>query len=275
MKYHQIIAALTEEPLLITPAAHSSLFNLFQEHRSFSKEDFKALREGTDYCGEAVEIPQMEIIDGIAHIPIGGPIGRGFGSFEKGAGAVDVDDLADEIDQAENDPLVYALAFDIDSPGGMVNGTPETADRILRCDKPTMAFTAGAMCSAAYWIGCACDTICATRSANVGSIGVYCPFLDSSEALKAAGYSVQVFSSGKYKGAGVPGTSLSKDQKEFMQKRVSEIAALFYEHVQSCRPDSQLEDMQGQVFLAQMAEHRGLVDYVVQDKEEAIELLLR
>src|SRR5208283_793154 len=106
-----------------------------------------------DSCGEAVELDQMEVIDGIAHIPIGGPIGRGLGKFEKGAGAVDVADIGDDIDQAEEDPDVASILLDMDSPGGMFAGTAELGDRILQVEKPIYAYTSGLMCSAAYWIG--------------------------------------------------------------------------------------------------------------------------
>lgn len=274
MKYHQIIAVLTEEPLLITPAAHASLLKLFEEHRGLSAEEFRAKREGVDLCGEEVELDQMEIIDGIAHIPIGGPIGRGLGKFEKGAGAVDVEDVMDELDQAEEDPLVYAAILDIDSPGGMVSGTPELADRISAFAKPIYAFSAGLMCSAAYWIACSADAIFATKSADIGSIGVFAPFLDQSERMKMAGLKMEVISSGKYKGAGFPGTSLNKDQRQHMQERINETARMFYDHVQAHCPDAALEDMQGQAFKAQTAADKGLIDQVVENKDEVVDLLM-
>ena len=86
---------------------------------------------------------------------------------------------------------------------------------------------------------------------------------------KQAGIKVQVFSSGKYKGMGVPGTSLTAEQKQYMQDRIDEMAEVFYQHVESCRPDAQREDMQGQVFKAAGALDRGLIDYVVADLDEA------
>ena len=274
MKYHQIIAALTEEPLLITPAAHLSLLKLFDEHRALEASEFKAKREGVDYCGEEVELEQMEVIDGIAHIPISGPIGKGLGKFEKGAGAVDVADIEDDLNDSEDDDDVLGIILDIDSPGGMVSGTPELADRILAVEKPIYAFTGGMMCSAAYWIACATDGVFATKSADVGSIGVYAPMADTSEMWKARGVKIEVFSSGKYKGIGVPGTSLSKDHREFMQSRIMDIAQIFFDHVQACRPDAQLEDMQGQVFKAEAARARGLIDDMVRSKDDVVDLLL-
>lgn len=274
MKYHQIIAALTEEPLLITPAAHSSLLKLFEEHRVLPAAEFQAKREGVDYCGEAVELEQMEIIDGIAHIPIGGPIGKGLGKFEKGAGAVDVDDIEDDLDNAEEDGMVRGIILDFDSPGGMVSGVPELADRIAAVEKPIYCFSSGMICSAAYWLGCSADALFVTKSADIGAIGVYAPMADTSEAWKARGVKIEVFSSGKYKGLGVPGTSLTKDHREFMQARVMEIAQMFYDHVRENRPDSQLEDMQGQLFKGQAAQSRGLVDEVVRSKDDVVDLLL-
>lgn len=274
MKYHQLFAALTEEPLLITAAAHASLVRLFEEHRSLQASEFYAKREGTGSCGEAVELEQMEIIDGIAHIPIAGPIGKGLGKFEKGAGAVDVDDILDELDQVDNDDQVVGVILDIDSPGGMVTGTPELADRIKAAVKPIYAYTAGSMCSAAYWLGSACDYICATKSADIGAIGVYVPFADTSEMFKARGVKIEVFTSGKYKGMGMPGTSLTKDQKEIIQERVMELAEWFFSHVQEQRNDVSKDVMQGQVFKAAKALSSGLIDQVVDSKADVVDLLM-
>lgn len=273
MRLPQILQTLTEEPLLITPSAHASLLKLFEDHRTLSAEQFKAQREGVDICGDAVDVPQMEVINGVAHIPIGGPLGRGLGKFEKGAGAVDYDDLADELDQAQDDDQVQAILFDIDSPGGMFSGLPEFADRVLACDKPLYAFTSGLMCSAAYYVGCACDAVFATKSADIGSIGVYAPFADTSEAWRARGVKVEVFASGRYKGAGVPGTSLSADHRNMLQARVIEMAQMFYAHVLSCRPDVSEDEMQGQAFKAQSAADKGLIDEVVSGKDEVLSFI--
>lgn len=274
MKYHQIIAALTEEPLLITPAAHASLLRLFEEHRTLERAEFHAKREGVDYCGNEVDLDQMEVIDGVAHIPIGGPIGFKLGKFEKGAGAVDVQDVMDDLDEAEDDDKVRGILLDIDSPGGMVSGTPELADRILAVDKPIFAFTSGMMASAAYWIGASADRVFATRSADVGSIGVYCPFLDSSERLKQEGLKVEVISSGIYKGIGVPGTALTADHREFLQERVNQIAMMFQQHVSDQRGGNvSVEDMRGQIFMGEDALRRGLIDEIVEDKDQVAGML--
>ena len=72
------------------------------------------------------------------------------------------------------DESVKAILFDIDSPGGEVNGCSELADMIYnaRGKKPIIAYASGSCCSGAYWIAAACDEIIVTDTALVGSIGV-------------------------------------------------------------------------------------------------------
>jgi capsid assembly protease len=272
MKYPQLLTLLTEEPMLITPSAHASLLKLFEDHAALERAEFKAQREGVDWCGDAVEVEQAGLVDGIFYIPIGGPIGRGLGKFEIGAGCVDVGDVMEELDQFESDPNARACVFDIDSPGGMFAGTPELANRIMRCEKPTASFM-NMGCSAAFWLAIACDYAFAAPSGDVGSIGVYSYFLDRSKQFADAGIKPVLISSGKYKGAGAPGIPLSKDQFAQLQDRVDEMAQMFYDHVQARRPEAQLEDMQGQTFKAATAVAKGLIDGVVDSVEEVAALL--
>ena len=67
-----------------------------------------------------------------------------------------------------------------------MNGTPELAQAVADAsrDKFVYAFSAGQMCSAAYWVASQCDAIYATPSARVGSIGVILPFVDDTEAFR-------------------------------------------------------------------------------------------
>lgn len=269
MKYQQILSALIEEPMVLTPTTHASLVTLFERHQNRERID----REGVDDCGEKVELEQAQLIDGIMHIPVNGPIGRNLGQFEKGAGCVDVGDITEEIDKAEEDPMCRGIVFHFDSPGGMYSGTPECANRIAQCEKPTAAFIPGMACSGAYWLAVACDMVCATISADIGNVGVYCYLLDWSETYKQAGVKPELITSGQYKGMGSPGIPLTKVQREHLQERVNEMADQFYQHVQTNRPDVQLEDMQGQCWKAPAALDKGFLDMIVQDVDEVVEML--
>jgi signal peptide peptidase SppA len=271
MKFQHILQKVYHEPWLITPGAHAAIAALVESRIVNSQP--RSEREGTDICGDKVEIQQMEISDGIAHIPIGGVIGIKLSAFEKGAGAVDVRDVMDELEEAEERSDVRAIILDIDSPGGMVSGTPELADRIARVEKPVFAFTDGLMASAAYWLAASADHIFATSSAEIGSIGVYIPWIDQSKRYEDAGLKVKVFRAGKFKGMGYPGTSLTEDQEELLQSRVNEIANDFYSYVMGQRPDVDEETMQGQTFGGKHAVKNGLIDGLVTSKDDVARLI--
>ena len=274
MNYQKIITALTCEPLLITPAAQAALVELFALHAALSKEDFKATREGTSMSGENLEIEQAELIDGIMHIPIGGPVGLRLGTFEKGAGAVDLLDVQQELKTAEADPMVQGVLLEFDSPGGMVAGTPETADMIARMEKPVLSYIHEAN-SAAYWLASASDGIFGTTTASAGSIGVYIPFVDQSVAFAARGLKMDVIKNdgATYKGMGFPGTSLTEEQRQHLVEHANTIAAMFKAHVRANRGDVAEHYMRGQSLMAQEAVDAGLMDGIVEDKAAVIRML--
>ncbi len=271
MKFPQILSVLTEEPLLLIPAAQASYLKMFQDHATMSREEFKAAREGVDMCGDATEIPQAELIDGIMHIPIGGPLGWGLGNFEKGAGCVDYQDVIDELDQAETDPNCRGILLNFDSPGGMVQGIRAVTQRIMMCEKTVKAFTDGGLCSAAYWMASACDTIHATYDADIGSIGVYCYLLDASKRYEDAGYKPILVTSGPYKGMGAPGIPFTQEQLQLLQERINGIAEEFYAQVDMTRSIAR-EDMRGQTFPGEQALTKGFVDGIVSDVEDVAAL---
>lgn len=253
MTYQEMILKLGSEPTLLTPAAYSRLV------------------AGLDLFGEEVEEETMEVVEGVAVIPVSGIIGRGISGI---GGCCDTDDVMRDIEEAETRDDVKAILFDIDSPGGMVNGTPELADRIAAIAKPNAAFTAGDMDSAAYWLGCATSRIYATKSANVGSIGVYSAFTDLSRMADQMGIKVDVIASGKYKGAGVPGTSLSQEQRELLQRQVNDLADEFKVHVSANRDGLvDMDAMQGQSFAASAGLSEHLIDEIVGCKEDVIDRL--
>lgn len=273
MKLQFLIQQLYYEPSLITPEAHASIRQLIESRlgqESILNEDGK--REGT-YCGEKVELPSMEIVDGIAHIPVAGAIGQKLSGFAKFAGAVDVQDIEEEIEMAESDRKVRAILFDMDTPGGMVSGTPELADRIAAIRKPNYAFSNGLIASAGYWLASACNGIFCTRTSSIGSIGVYLPVYDYSEYYKMEGVKVELIKAGKLKGLGYPGTQLSDAGREHLQERINKIYGMFTGHVRSMRGDISSDTMQGQVFLGSEAFERGLVDGLVRSKADVVSML--
>lgn len=276
MNYPHIARTVFSEPWLITAAGHHAVASLVKSRILNAPVAERA--PGVGICGDKVEVEQAEIIGDIMHIPIGGIIGQRLSGLDRGSGAVDVLDIGKELEQAEEDPRVRSILLDIDSPGGTVSGVPELADLIAQIDKPIYSYTSGQMCSAAYWLAAASDGIFCTRTANIGSIGVYIPWMDITEYYKSEGVAVKLFASGKYKGMGYPGTSLTPDQEQLLLDRVNYIAEMFYSHVRTNREYATLsgkqtvtdDTMQGQVFMGQQAIDAGLADIMVGSKEEVL-----
>jgi signal peptide peptidase SppA len=263
MKLAQIYSVLKTEPLFCKDGYRETLLEMFEQHASMSAGEFKHARTGKARSGSDLEVEQMEVVDGIARIPVGGPIGQGLGEFEKGAGAVDVDDIAAELDEAEEDEEVKTIILNFDSPGGMVSGTPELGTRILAVEKPIYAWSRGHMCSAAYWLGCCTNGVFCSPTATIGSIGVCMSFMDMSKMADMAGIKVKVFGSGLYKGMGTPGTSLTPRQEILIEEQIKSLAGMFYSHVREQRGAIEDSDMQGQTFDGQSAMDKGFVDGIM------------
>jgi protease-4 len=100
--------------------------------------------------------------------------------------------LANDLQRAAKDTEISAVLLRIDSPGGQVFGTQSVVDGIKACQaagKPVVALCEdGLMCSAAYWIGSAADTIIATHeTCTIGSIGVMASWADAQPYFEQLG----------------------------------------------------------------------------------------
>ena len=172
----------------------------------------------------------LSVEDGIGVVAIEGPILRKPDLFARiFFGATSSEDISAALREAAGRPDIKAVFLNIDSPGGTVAGTPELAAAVasLNKQKPVYAFSSGLMASAAYWVASQATAIYATPSAQVGSIGVVQAVIDNSAALDSAGIKVEVFSVGKYKAMGAPGTPLTDDQRELINSNLAEIAGEF------------------------------------------------
>lgn len=109
--------------------------------------------------------------DGVALIPITGPIFRYANLFSEISGAVSLDVLATDLTRAIDDPSVKSIVLVLDSPGGQANGISEFAAMIRASTKPVIAYVDGSAASAAYWIASATNEIVLSKTAEVGSIG--------------------------------------------------------------------------------------------------------
>ena len=247
------------EPMLIDPS---------------KAQDFAVMAEKFGFSDMLAQIfgvaPVPYIQDGVGVIPVAGPIGKGVSPLERLMGVADVNEISAAVDAMASDPAVEKIAFNISSPGGTVTGVEELANKVRNISKPTMAYTDSEMASAAYWIASAADKVVASPSSTVGSIGVYMTIADMTEMAKAQGIKMVVIKSGKFKGAGIPGTSLSEEQVANLQQGVDEIHADFKASVLQTRKLVKAEDMEGQVFSGKQAAQRNLVTGLADSFSEAV-----
>lgn len=115
----------------------------------------------------------VEERDGVAIIPIIGPIARYMNLFSEISGGTSIQVLGKDLRTALNSQEIRAIILKIDSPGGEANGVNEFANMVYaaRGRKPIVAYVGGIGASAAYWIASAADEIVIDDSALLGSIG--------------------------------------------------------------------------------------------------------
>jgi signal peptide peptidase SppA len=171
-----------------------------------------------------------------------------------------------EVQAAAADESVERIVLDVDSPGGMVDGVPETAALLREVGqrKPIIAVANTEAASAAYWLASQANELYAAPSAIVGSIGVYATHVSSARALDAAGLDVTVVSAGERKTELHPALELSDSGREQLQGLVDDAYRMFVADVARGRDVS--EGMvakrygQGAVLPASAALEAGMID---------------
>ncbi|MGZ5615659.1 MAG: S49 family peptidase [Methylobacter sp.] len=119
---------------------------------------------------------KVEIRNGIALIPVTGPLFPRANLFGQISGAYSVEMLAQDLSATESNPNIKGAVLVIDSPGGHTTMINEFANQVADYSKPIVAYVVGQAASAAYWIASAADKIVMDSSALVGSIGVVAAF---------------------------------------------------------------------------------------------------
>lgn len=202
----------------------------------------------------------VSLRDGVALVPVTGPIFRYANLFSQVSGATSIDQLARDFSAAVDDAAVKAVVLVIDSPGGQANGIAELASMIREAaaKKPVLAYVDGAAQSAAYWLASAAGEVVASRTAVLGSIGAVVAL----DAKKREGV-VEIVSSQSPRKRPDVATDAGRAQ---IQELIDSLAQVFVEDVARHRGvhmDTVLARFgQGGSFLAAEALRRGMLDRV-------------
>ncbi|MBL0319782.1 MAG: S49 family peptidase [Alphaproteobacteria bacterium] len=158
----------TSEPWAITESALQTILEIAE--RENEKPEAVAARLGKELQNTHTVTER----DGVAVIPVTGPLFRYANLFTAISGATSYEILAQDFTAAIENPDINAIILNIDSPGGEVNGCSELANMIFaaRGKKPIIAYASGDAASGAYWIASAADQVVASETSGLGSIGV-------------------------------------------------------------------------------------------------------
>lgn len=208
--------------------------------------------------------------NGVAVIPIHDSIAKKANLFMNISGGASTELIGRDLKAALKDKKVKSIVFDIDSPGGTVDGSFELADMIFknRGKKPMVAFSDGLMASAAFLIGSSVGQVfISSNTVRVGSIGIVQGHQDISKAEDKAGIKTTIITSGKFKALGNKFEPLSEEARKEIQKELDFLMGVFISEVALFRGvsiEAVMEDMaDGRIFTGSQAMEAGLVDGII------------
>jgi ClpP class serine protease len=186
--------------------------------------------------GTDAAIDEIYRLDGdTAHITIEGPLSlEGPDAWDRfwDYGGASYKTIQAAMGRAKNDCAVARVIFDVNSPGGILNGTDETwqAHKALAAEKPTEVHAGGLLASAAYYISAPAGKILAASPASeIGSIGVLVATYDWSKWEENIGIREVVITSSnapdKY-----PDVS-TDDGKDTIRARLDALERIFYSRI--------------------------------------------
>lgn len=128
--------------------------------------------------GEPNHKNNVDIRDGIAILHIDGALTYRSNIWKAIFGVDTYDSISNAFNEIVGNDDVKGIILSIDSPGGMLSGVSDIAEQIFNArgtkECGIVAHSAGRVCSAAYWIASACESVVLSSVGEAGSIGVQC-----------------------------------------------------------------------------------------------------
>lgn len=199
----------------------------------------------------------------VALIPIYGPIMVGSSDGLGSSSSTSSNAIVGFIKEANENPSIKAIVFDINSPGGSAVASEEIARAIINSEKPTVAWIREVGASGAYWISSSTDHTIASPVSVTGSIGVIASYLEFSEFLDDWNVTYRRLVAGEFKDMGSPLKELTPQEEVRLQKLIDDIREYFIDVVAENRglERSHVESLAtGEVFLGKDAIQLGLID---------------
>lgn len=244
---------LISAPQMLSPDGWAMLQNVYAMRQPGNWWGIEVPRQGAYYNEEL----------GVGVIPIHGILGKSLSPTDL-IDATDYDEIISEIAEFESNGAPPILLH-IQSPGGMATGVDEVQAAIEAYPGETLAYSDYMAASAAYKVGMSADQFAITKSARVGSVGVFgAPLIDASRLMDREGVTVTPVVAGKFKAiGGFFGAPISEEQIAHRLAEVEDLHAEFIADVQRRRPNVDTQDLQGQTYRGEKALQLGFVDVVI------------
>jgi ClpP class serine protease len=221
-----------------------------------------------DMRAKAAAAPSPMAVNGarIGVMRISGPLVKGLDAEEAyWYGCTSYDSIHEGAEKVLKEGI-NTLVVHLDSPGGMVCGLAEAAARLqdLReAGVSLIAYSDTMMCSAAYWLGAACDEIITSPSAFVGSIGCICMAWDDAAFFDKIGIKPMYFvnEGSEAKLYGREGLAWTPEAKASFQASVDSHGEEFKSFLDEHRSGLARVDMNGDAWFASQAP-AGYVDHM-------------
>ncbi len=210
--------------------------------------------------------------NGICIIKVCGILGKEVDT-KNNPNMMDIDSITCELQDAASDNSVKTIILDFDSPGGQVTGIEELGNLIkkISTQKPVYAFCDTICGSAAYWLASCSNGFGATKSSEIGSIGVFSLVEDHSERLASQGIRINAFFAGAMKLLGMPFKPMTDTEKAYIQEGIDAQYLKFITVVKENRGGVDDKYLQGQCLSGEDALQANLIDVVVNDMNEFIQ----
>ncbi len=268
--YQHVTKSLYDRPWAMQPSMLRFMGELLRYHSEGNAFTPAELRERLA-AAAAENGPRAGgvVASGVAVIPMYGVISQRANIMSETSGGTSVAEMRSALRDALNDPSVRAVVFDVDSPGGSVDGITEFATelrQLRRGAKPIVAQVNTLAASAAYWLAASMSEIVVTPSGEVGSVGVYAMHQDVSVAAEKEGVKTSFISAGEFKTEGNQFEPLSEDARAHIQSQVNENYHMFLADVAKGRGvsvDAVAEGYgRGRTLLAKGALAAGMADRI-------------
>lgn len=217
-------------------------------------------------------------MSGLAVIPVYGSLVNRATPVQAMSGLTSYESISAQLDAALDNPDVTAIVLDVDSPGGMVSGAFDLADKIYeaRQKKPVFSIINETAFSAGYLIASAAQKVYIPRTGNAGSIGVVMTHIDETKKDEMEGREFTYIFAGDKKVDFTSHRPLSDSAKADAQGKVDEIYGMFVEAISRNRgmQATAVMNTKAGMFLGKSAVEAGLADAVV-SSEEAMSLIVQ